>query len=146
MKGLETDHVISGPMRGLTKISLEGDNHTNTETYGHCDSMNDPAQRAESVKNMKRSKTLQWPIERSCGPTFCDLHTRLHLFQLIFHVIKPARCNFLLSYCVIYVYFELYLFLHKYVRLSPSEMHDFSLRDLQTFYLPPQVSIMLINS
>ena len=71
------------------------------------------------------------------GQTFCDLHTRLHLFQLIVHVNKPTRCNFLLAYCVIYAYFELYPVLHKYVRLSPSEMHDFSLHDLHKFYLPP---------
>ena len=45
--------------------------------------------------------------------------------------------NFLLSYCVIYAYFELYPFLHKYVRIGPSEMHDFSLHDLYTFYLTP---------
>ena len=69
--------------------------------------------------------------------TFCDLHTCLHLFQLISHIIKPARCNFLLSYRVIYAYFELYPFLYKYVRLSASEMHDFSFRNLHTFYVPP---------
>ena len=61
------------------------------------------------------------------GQTFCDLHMCLHLFQLISHIIKTARCNFLLSYRVIYAYFELYPFLHQYVILSASEMHDFSL-------------------
>ena len=30
----------------------------------------------------------------SCGQTFCDLHTRLNLFQLFSHNIKPARCSF----------------------------------------------------
>ena len=69
--------------------------------------------------------------------TFCDLHTHLHLFQITSHVNKPARCNFLLSYRVIHAYFEMYPFLHTYVRLRSSEMHDFSLRDLHTFYLPP---------
>ena len=49
--------------------------------------------------------------------------------SLISLVIKPAMYNFLLTYCVIYGYFELYQILHEYVRLSPSEMHDFSLRD-----------------
>ena len=29
------------------------------------------------------------------------------------------------------------------VRLSPSDMNDLSLRDLQAIYLPPYVSIML---
>ena len=80
------------------------------------------------------------------GQTFCYLYKRLHLFQLIYLVIKPPICNFLISYCVIYAYFELYPFLHKYVRLSPGEMHDFSLHDLHTIYLPPLVSILFINS
>ena len=71
------------------------------------------------------------------GQTFCDLHTRLHPFYLISHVIKTAICNFLLSYCVLYAYFELYPFLHKYAILGPSEMHGFSLHDLHTIYLPP---------
>ena len=37
-------------------------------------------------------------------------------------------------------------FFQTYVRISPSDMSDFSLRDLLTFYLPPYVSIMLKNS
>ena len=71
------------------------------------------------------------------GQMFFYLHTRLHFFQLISHVIKPPRCNFLLSYIDIYAYFEPYPFLDTYLRFSPSEMHDFSLRDLHTFHLPP---------
>ena len=70
------------------------------------------------------------------GQTFYDLHTHLHLFHLISHEIKPARCDFLLSYHVIYAYFEMYPFLHKYVILSPSEMHDFSLPDTHFIYHP----------
>ena len=53
MRGLETDHVISGPMRGL-KINFIGKGHHSTfnihSTYKHCDSMTEPAQRTESVK------------------------------------------------------------------------------------------------
>ena len=43
---------------------------------------------------------------KAIGQTWCHLHTRLHLLHLIFHA-KPARCNFLLSFGVIYAYFEL---------------------------------------
>ena len=78
--------------------------------------------------------------------TFCDLQTRLHLFQLISQVIKPGRCNFLLLYYVIYAYFELYHFLQKYVRLSVSEMHDFCLHLSTTLgehlvhkFIPPKL-------
>ena len=39
-----------------------------------------------------------------------------------------------------------YPFLQKYVRLSPSDMNDFSFCDLQTLYQPPYLSIMLRNS
>ena len=81
-------------------------------------------------------RTLDTPYN-TLGQTFCDLHTHLHLFQIISHLINPARCNFLLSYHVIDAYFELYPFLHIYMRFSPSEMHDFSLRDLHTFFLSP---------
>ena len=39
---------------------------------------------------------------------------------------KPARCNFLLSYSVIFFIFLAGPFLaYKYVILGPSEMHDF---------------------
>ena len=56
MKGQEIDHVISGPMRGLKKTGSDGgairqtDKQTERQTSGHCDSMTDPAQRAESEK------------------------------------------------------------------------------------------------
>ena len=51
--GLETDHVISGPMRGLKKCMGNGhhtDRQTDRQTQGHVNSMTDPAQRTESVK------------------------------------------------------------------------------------------------
>ena len=35
------------------------------------------------------------------GQTFYDLHTRLHLFNLISHATRQARCNFLLVCSVI---------------------------------------------
>ena len=53
MRGQETDHVISGPMKGLEKklhLMAQTDKQTHTQKDGHCDSMTDPAQRAESVK------------------------------------------------------------------------------------------------
>ena len=45
-----TDHVISGPMRGLKKLYGEGT--YNIQMDGHRDSMTDLAQRAESGKIM----------------------------------------------------------------------------------------------
>ena len=54
-RGLETDHVILGPLRGL-RIDFTGRGHTNIHIYRHCDSMTDPAQRAESVKNSSLKK------------------------------------------------------------------------------------------
>ena len=51
MRGLETDHVISGPMRGLKKTTWGMYiTQTNRQTDRHVDSMTDTAQRAESVK------------------------------------------------------------------------------------------------
>ena len=39
-----TDHVISGPMRGLEKTVFDGaDNQTNKQTHGHGDSMTNSA-------------------------------------------------------------------------------------------------------
>ena len=35
-----------------------------------------------------------------------------------------------------------YPFFQTYVRISPSDINDFSLRDLPTFYLPPYVHIV----
>ena len=50
MRGQETDHVISGPMRVLEKNCIRCLKHTDRQTDGHRNSMTDPAQRAESVK------------------------------------------------------------------------------------------------
>ena len=80
------------------------------------------------------------------GQTFCDLHTHLHLFYRISHAIRQAIWNFLLLYSVILVHSLINPFLQTYMRLSPSDMRDFSLRDLHTFYLPPYVSIMFRKS
>ena len=53
MRGLGSGHMTCGPMRGL-EINFTGrgqtDRHTYIHTDGHCDSMTDPAQRAEPVK------------------------------------------------------------------------------------------------
>ena len=51
MRGKETDYVISGPIRGLKK-KLHSMAQTHRHTDGHRDSITDPAQRAESVKNL----------------------------------------------------------------------------------------------
>ena len=58
MKGLETDHMISGPKRGL-KINITGRGQTYTHTYRHRDSKTDPAQRAKSVKNKVKMSLKQ---------------------------------------------------------------------------------------
>ena len=50
MRGQETDHVISGPMRGLEKNCIQWRRQTDKLTSGHCNSTTDSAQRAESVK------------------------------------------------------------------------------------------------
>ena len=49
MRGLGSGHVTCGPMRGL-EINFTGRGPTDRQTDGHCDSMTNPAQRAESVK------------------------------------------------------------------------------------------------
>ena len=49
MSGLETDHVISGPMRWL-KICFTGRGPTYKHTYRHRNSMSNKFQRAQSVK------------------------------------------------------------------------------------------------
>ena len=84
MRGLETDHVISGPMRGLEKKPHgEGaDRHTDGRTDGHRDSMTDPAQRAESVKifyvaNISHSLFAQQsPVHWEAGFPGGDNHKR----------------------------------------------------------------------
>ena len=54
MRGMGSDHVISGPMRGLEKNSIQWRTHTNTHTHtdGHRDSKTDLGQRADSVKKL----------------------------------------------------------------------------------------------
>ena len=53
MRGLETYHRISGPMRGLTKnawgMDIRQKKQTDKQTNRHVNSMTDPAQRVESV-------------------------------------------------------------------------------------------------
>ena len=46
MRGLGTDHVISGPMRGLKKLHLmaQTTRETDRQTSGHRDSMTESAQ------------------------------------------------------------------------------------------------------
>ena len=47
MRGPETDHLISWPMRGII-INITERGQTYTNTYGHRDSMTDLAMRAKS--------------------------------------------------------------------------------------------------
>ena len=53
MRGLKTDHVISGPTRGLKNKRMGNGHQTEKQTNRHVDSMTDPAQRAESLKTNK---------------------------------------------------------------------------------------------
>ena len=52
MRGLGTDHVISGPMRRLGKktASNGADRQTDRQTDGHGDFMTESSQKADSVK------------------------------------------------------------------------------------------------
>ena len=54
MRGLETNHVISGPMRGLKQSACGMDIK---QTDKRVDSMTDPAKRAESVKILHTGDT-----------------------------------------------------------------------------------------
>ena len=51
MRGLGSGHVTCGPMTGLEKIAWGGDKQTDRQTDGHCNSMTESAQWADSVKN-----------------------------------------------------------------------------------------------
>ena len=44
MKGLVTDHVISGPMRGLKKTCIRCRKQTDRTMDGHSDSMTESAE------------------------------------------------------------------------------------------------------
>ena len=61
MRGLETDHVISGPKTGLKKRMGRG-HQTHRHTDGHCNLQSDPAQRAESVRIQKKSNPFSCEI------------------------------------------------------------------------------------
>ena len=63
MRGQETDHVISGPMRGFEKNCIRW----RRQTSGHRDSMTDPAQRAESVKNERKEKNHIFSLIKQCN-------------------------------------------------------------------------------
>ena len=57
MRDLGTDHVISGPMSGLDKNCIRWSRQTaDKQTDGHRNYMTDPAQRAESVKMLCKTK------------------------------------------------------------------------------------------
>ena len=58
MRGLGTDHVISGPIRGLEKNCIPWRRETNKQTSGHCDSMTDPAQWGRVSEKI----TLEWYV------------------------------------------------------------------------------------
>ena len=49
MRGVETDHVISGLMNCLKKTHGERTSHV--KTHRHCNSMTDTAQQVQSVKS-----------------------------------------------------------------------------------------------
>ena len=57
MRGLGTDHVTLGPMRGLNKLHPMA--LTDTQTDGHCDSKTESAQSFDSEKIIICSFTLQ---------------------------------------------------------------------------------------
>ena len=59
MRGLGTDHVISGPMRGLKKTASDGANkQTNRQTSGHRDSMTESAQLGRFSENQVLSRSF----------------------------------------------------------------------------------------
>ena len=57
----------------------------------------------------------------------------------ISHAIIKFRCSLLLGYSVILCILLISLFMQTYERLSLSDMNDFSLCHLPTFYQPPSV-------
>ena len=69
MRGLGTDHVISGPMRGLEKNSIRWRKQKDTNTDGHGDSMTDPAQWGRVSENLsltfsKNKDLFPWIVEQ----------------------------------------------------------------------------------
>ena len=50
MRGLGTDHVISGQMKGLEKNGIRWRKQSDRQTEGHCDSKTESALWAYSVK------------------------------------------------------------------------------------------------
>ena len=80
------------------------------------------------------------------GQTFCDWHTCLHLFYCITRVIRKGISNCSSIIQCHFMHTLSYHFLQTYVKLSPSNMNNFSLRDLHTFNIQPYLSIMFRNS
>ena len=78
------------------------------------------------------------------GQIFCEL-TCLHHFHFISHAIRPPRIQFSSTIQCNFMHTISYPVLQTYVRLSPNGMHDFSLRELHIFYLPPYLSIILVS-
>ena len=68
-----TDHVISGPMRGLKKPAFDGANKlTDTQTDGHGDSMTESAQwgRFSEKHHLYKCNILTfclWPTKQTVG-------------------------------------------------------------------------------
>ena len=76
MRGKETDHVISGPMRGLTKNCIWWGKQSNRQTDGHGDSMTDQvSERKQILQDQKRERerapvsSRSLPLSRSRART-----------------------------------------------------------------------------
>ena len=66
MRGLGTDHVIPGPMRGLEKNCIRWHKRTDRQTDRHRDSKTELAQWADSVKRFKAENTnhIQYKVKK----------------------------------------------------------------------------------
>ena len=86
------------------------------------------------------SLAIEWQLGK-------HLATSIHVFtSLISFPMQRGQLDkkFFTIYCV-FMHTLSYRFLKIYVCSSPSDMQDFSLRDLHTIYLPHYVSIMFQN-
>ena len=84
MKGLGTDHVISGPMRGLKKTVSDGANkQTNRQTDGHRNSMTESAQWGRFSEQFRSKSVVR----------FCNLASKLHKNRRALKTISCAICK-----------------------------------------------------